>query len=261
MKVPIIVGLSVLVVAGASAVLVRSNLPLDTSIVLQSKGLQSLKCNGVEYLDNGEFRVNSVSLKGPDRSVEKGSTAGKARLDSAHQTLTETFPWGTVKIAYSTSGNEVALAITTTNTSDANTIQGLWYEPLILKFPSKVKEYDGSVPLLAHSVNDVGAVKVSYESGALAVVNEDVAKPLMVGFPWANNRPANTIFPLSLHTDRVASYPDSYPVINRPIPPGGKDEYHVSIRFGRPGATESPLAADVYKKFGETFPSRVNWKD
>jgi hypothetical protein len=155
----------------------------------------------------------------------------------------------------------LALTIYTTNTSETDTIQGIWYEPFILKFPSKLKEYDGSIPLLVHSVGDVAAVKVSYDTGTLVVVNEDVDKPLMLGLPWANNRPTSTVFPLSLHTDRVDSYPDSFPVINRPLAPKATDEYHVSLRFGRAGANEVSLASDVYKKFGEKFPPRVSWND
>jgi hypothetical protein len=86
-------------------------------------------------------------------------------------------------------------------------------------------------------------------------------KPLMVGFPWATNRPSNTKFPLSVHTGRVDSYPDSYPTITRPILPKGTDTYVVTLRFGRANATETALDDDIYKRFSEAFPLQSNWSD
>jgi hypothetical protein len=88
-----------------------------------------------------------------------------------------------------------------------------------------------------------------------------VQKPLMVGLPWAFDKPANTQFPLSVHTDRVSSYPDSYPTIVRPIPPKGSDQYVVSLRFGRAKTTKSTLFDDVEKKFAAAFPQQLNWSD
>ena len=144
-----------------------------------------------------------------------------------------TLPWGTVKTGYTAAKNRLTLTITTTNTSGSDTIEALRYTPLALKFPEKVKEYDGSTPLLAHNLGQVAVVKVSHDSGTLAVISEDLDKPLMVGFPWALNRPVNTEFPLSVHTGLVKSYPDSYPMIRRPIPPKGSDTFVVTLRFGR----------------------------
>jgi hypothetical protein len=83
----------------------------------------------------------------------------------------------------------------------------------------------------------------------------------MVGFPWANNRPTSTEYPLSVHTDRVHSYPDSYPTLKRSILPKGSDQFVVSLRFGRANTTEDKLVGDVSKRFAETFPSQLNWPD
>jgi hypothetical protein len=105
--------------------------------------------------------------------------------------------------------NRLTIDITTKNTSTSDTIQGLHFTPLVLRFPKKVKEYDGSTPLLAHNVGQTAVVPISYEAGTMAVVAEDIKKPLMVGFPWALDKPANTQFPLSVHTNRVTSIRNS----------------------------------------------------
>ncbi len=245
----------------SSAVLMKMTKPPEVTVTMNQSGLKSLKSDDVEFLENGAFKVEQVLLKKRNGATYVGPAIGTLDFDQERQELTDTLPWGTIKIGYRASGNKLTLTMTTTNSSGTETIQGLYYIPLTLRFPEKVKEYDGSTPLLMHNVGQVAAVKVSYGSGTLAVVSEDNAKPLMVGFPWATNRPDNTKFPLSVHTGRVNSYPDSYPTINRPITPGNTDTYVVTLRFGRADAAENKLAGDAYEKFAETFPAQLNWPD
>lgn len=262
MKLWISLGLGLLGVVGVSAALIRmAALPPQVTISTTSAGLSSLKSDNVEYLRSAEFRVEQVVLKKVKGEPYSGATFGPSEFDQQRQELTTTFPWGTIKTGYAASKNRLTLTITTTNTSNSETIEGVRYTPLTLKFPEKVKEYDGSTPLLAHNLGQVAAVKVSYGSGTLAVVSEDLEKPLMVGFPWASNRPTNTEFPLSVHTGRVDSYPDSYPVIRRPIPPKSSDTYVVTLRFGRANTSEDKLVGDIDKRLAEVFPPQLNWPD
>ena len=253
--------LAVTGIAAIAAVFILRGEKFETAIQFAGNGFKSLKCNDIEILKDGEFRVQSVTLKRADGSIYQGSTDGPVEVDPALHRLTKRLPWGTINVEYGASGNQVSLAITTSNASKSETIQGVHYEPFTLRFPSKVVQYDGSTPLLAHSVGDVAVVKVTYGSSSLAIVNADVDKPLMIGFPWAMDRPANMIFPLSVHTGTVANYPDSYPIINRPIPPSGTDQYHILLRFGPGKASELDLARDAYENFGKAFPPRINWPD
>jgi hypothetical protein len=262
MKFTLLLGIGVAGIVGiGTAVFLRASAPPKVTIATTTNGLGSVKSDNVEFLQNGDFRVGEVLLKGPQGETYSGSTSGTSVFDQEHRELTITFPWGTVRTGYAATNNRLTVTITTTNTSDSATIQGIHYTPMVLKFPEKVREYDGSIPLLAHNVGQVAAVKISYGLGTMAVVAEDVEQPLMVGFPWAFDKPANTVFPLSVHTDRVSSYPDSYPRIVRPIPPKGTDQYIVSLRFGRSKATEPSLAGDVDKKFAAAFPQQLKWTD
>jgi hypothetical protein len=262
MKVASLLGIGVVTVVGVgSAVFLRAGGAPEVTIITNAKGLASVKSDDTEFLQSGEFRVDQVLLKDVGGRTFPGSVLGSSTFDQERRELTSTFPWGTVKTSYTSSNNKVTLTIATTNTSSSDTIQGICYVPLTLKFPEKVKEYDGSIPLLVHNIGQVAAVSVSYGTGTLAIVAEDVDKPLMVGFPWALDKPTNTEFPLSVHTDRVSSYPDSYPRVVRPIPPKSSDQYVVSLRFGRSKATESSLAGDIDKKFAAAFPAQLNWSD
>lgn len=248
------------IVIGAFVFFKGDRFPVVT-VVTAPEGIKSLKIDKVEFLENGELQVMQAVLKKSNGTTYSGSTSGRAEFGSSDRGLTKTFPWGTVAISYTVSGNFLDLAITATNTSSSETIQGLWCQPLVLRFPDRLKEYDGSIPLLVNNVGQPGVISVSYGSGTLAVVSEDIDKQLMVGLPWSLNRPQSTIFPLTINTGRVDSYPDSYPYINRPIPPGGKDQFHVTLRFGSAKMSETKLAGDMYKKFGATFPSQVHWAD
>jgi hypothetical protein len=249
------------VVALASAVYVKSQASPQVVIEMGSAGLISLKYGGAELLRTGDFRVNQVLLRKPSGETYTGDPNGTVTVDTAARQWTGNYPWGRIQVSYTAAQNRLTLNIDTRNGSSSDTIQGVWYEPLALRFPKKLKEYDGSIPLLEHSVGNPGILRVSYDSGVLVVTSEDVSKPLLFGFPYAANRPDNTVFPLTANTDRVKSQPDSLPLIDRPIPPGAADRFTISLRFGRPGDTIMDLAQDVYQKYAQAFPARLNWPD
>ncbi len=255
-----LIGLAVLVALG-SIVLVKVLRSKPITIEQSSTGLKSLKYNGVEYLISADLQVNEVLLRRPSGQMYQGSKAGKVQEQTENQAVRHKFPWGMVDVSYAASGNQLNIKIRTENISQTDTIETLWYEPLNLQFPSKVKEYDGSNPLLVHSLGGPAILRVTYDSGSMIVAGEDPSKPLLFGFPWALDRPASTAYPLKISTGRIKSYPDSYPEIKRPIPPGSADEYNISIRFGSLKATPEELAGDVYKKYRETFPPQLNWPD
>ncbi len=248
-------------VALGSAMYVKSQMRPEVTIKMEPVGLTSVKCNGAEFVSSGEFHVNEVLLRRPSGETYAGSTQGTVQVDAAARLWTGTYPWGTVQVRYIVEQNRLTLAIETKNTSSSDTIQSIWYTPVTLRFPEKVNEYDGSIPLIENSVGDPGVLRVSYNSGALVVATEDAEKPLQFGFPWAADRPTNTVFPLTVNTGRVKSLPDSYPAIERPIPVGASDQYKVSLRFGRSGDSVLDLAQDVYQKYALEFPSKLNWPD
>jgi hypothetical protein len=248
-------------VALACAVYVaRSQALPQVTIELGTSGLTSLKSGGSEFLRNGQFRVNQVVFRKPSGERYEGNPNGVVTADMATRQVTTTYPWGEVRVTYTTSQNRLTLNVVTSNSSP-DTIQGIWYEPMVVRFPSQLKEYDGSIPLLVHSVGYPAVLRASYDNGVLVVADDEIEKPLLLGFPWTTNRPDNSVFPLTMNTDRVKSYPDSYPAIERPIPPRSKDKYQISLRFGRPGDGVMELAQDVFRKYAQAFPFKLNWRD
>ncbi len=231
------------------------------AVSLNSAGLTSLRSGGVEYLGYGDFRLNAIQMRNPSGQVITGSVSAATSLDLGRQELTRQYPWGTVKVGYVTSGNRLSLSITTTNSSP-NTITGLFYEPFAIRFPSKPAQYDGNTPILGHNIGNPTVLTMTYGQSALTLANDDVNLPLLVGFPFAADRPGSMLlYPLRVNTGVEPTYPDSLPRIDRPIGPGASDTYRISLRFGP--AVESPQAAasDVFAQFVARYPRRFNWPD
>ncbi|HUA58245.1 MAG TPA: Ig-like domain-containing protein [Verrucomicrobiae bacterium] len=225
-----------------------------------NNGLTSLTYNGIQYLSSGTFFINQVILTDSSGNSSNGSVTGTTTVNASQGQVTQTYPWGTVQLQYTPAGNRLNLAITTTNTTP-QTITGLFYNVFNLQFPSAVQEYDGVDPMVDSNIGAPTALSMTSTAGVMVLANDDVSKPLMAGFPWSLNSPANTVFPLRVNTNQDPMYPTFWPFINRPIAPGASDTYHLSLRFGPAGSTLQSLAGDVYQSFGATFPSQVNWPD
>jgi hypothetical protein len=232
----------------------------NVSVAVNGTGLSALTWNGTSFLGDGRFKLNGVLLQSGTNPAIAGDLTATTQMNSSNQTLTSTYSWGTVSVVYTTSGNKLTLTITTTNTS-ASTITGLFFEPLDLQFPAAVAEFDGVDPMLQSNITGPSLLSMSYGSGVIVLANEDVVQPLSIGFPWALNKPANSLFPLRVNTNHDSMYPTFYPFINRPIAPGGSDQYQISLRFGPPGSTTATLGGDINARFENTFPQQLAWPD
>ena len=230
------------------------------TMALSGTGLSSLKYNGTEFLGYGDFFVNDIELLGPSGPFPANITATSVSMDQAHQELTRSYNWGSIKVRYAAVNNRLNLTITTSNTSPYP-IQGIFYEALNLKFPAKPQEFDGVTPLLAFNSGYPSLFTMSYGSGVMALANDDVVTPLTIGFPFSNDPPANTFFPLKINTTRAIYHPTFFPYIDRPIAPGASDQYTLSLRFGPPGSTAASLGPDIYQSYAAAFPFQLNWAD
>ncbi len=232
------------------------------TIAFGPAGLSSLKYHGREMLAYGDFRVNRIAMKDRAGNAFDADLTSIVKVDSARGELKRIYTWGTLQVRYNVDVQDrLQLQITTKNTSNF-TIESIFYEPLALKFPFKPREYDGSTPLLGHNIGAPTAVMLSTGSEAVTLVNDDVQKPLLIGFPWALDRPASTVFPLRVNTGRDSMYPDSLPLIDRPVGPGRSDEYELSFHFGRSSSNSAPsVPADVWAKFAKAYPFALNWDD
>ena len=225
-------------------------------------GLSSLKYQGLNMLAYGDFRVNRVVMKDRAGNTFDADLTSVARVDPARGEVKRIYTWGALVIHYGVPvADRLNVTITTKNTSGFS-IQSVFYEPFALKLPVKPREYDGSTPLLGHNIGTPTAITLSVGSDVITLVNDDVQKPLLVGFPWALDRPTSTVFPVRVNTGRDSMYPDSLPFVERSIAPGQSDEYRLSVLFGkRRSDGQSIVPADLWARFASTYPSTLNWDD
>ena len=131
----------------------------------------------------------------------------------------------------------------------------------ILQFPSAPQEFDGVDPIVVINNGNPTALRMTAGANTVVLTNDDVVQPLLVGYPWALNKPTDTVFPVKVETSQDSMLPNSIPFVNRPIAPNAKDTYHLSFRFGPAAAPTKSLASDVYQSFATVYPFTVNWPD
>ena len=254
-----IAAILVVIVALAGYMTWRALQP-QLTLAMNSSGVKSLRYRNTELLGFGEFRVLEILLKDSKGNLRPANLNGSSRVDIVHNSWTGSYSWGTVSADYKVVGSRLNITIRTRNLSQ-DIIESVAYEPIGFKFPRKVREYDGVVPLLSHNIGNPALVTMSFGKGTLVLADEDVRKPLLIGFPWALDKPTNTLFPLRVNTGRDQRFPDMLPYIHRPIAPGAEDSLTLSLRFGPPGSSPLVLGKDVLERFAQAYPSQLKWKD
>lgn len=230
------------------------------AVEMDRSGLAAIWWAGHDFVQHGQPRMDWLTLTQPDGSQVAGGVSAATSVDAASNAIDQRYPWGTVRCVFTAECNRVRIDVSIANES-ASTISGFCLRLAELQFPKPPKEYDGVTPMLAHNRGSPTVLTESFPGGGVMVLtNEDVATPLMVGFPWALNA-EKTVFPLNVSTARHRMYPTSLPFIDRPIPPGETLRVRLALRFGPAGSTPDTLASDVYRKFAAAFPARLDWKD
>lgn len=259
MKKSALVGLNctLLLVAGLSLAGVAQ---APVSIELDGSGLASLKFNGAEMLSSGALRVNRITFQNGSGGTYAADLTGSLAVDRATGEIKNTYGWGTVSVVHTVRDNRLDMTLTVTN-KGSSAIQGVFLEPLELRLPSRPAEYDNVTPLIMYDPGEPGVLALTTPTATVVLAHDDPGAAIVAGFPWANDRPMSTVFPLRINTDREPGYPDSYPTVNRPIAPGSSDHYRFSLRFGSAGSTADTLAADVWSNFAARFPRTLQWAD
>jgi hypothetical protein len=235
-----------------------SRLRLNTGVTfaMGSTGLTALAYNGQSmlYPGHGNPAFVQVSVTDPAGNVTAASTAASSVVASAKaSSVTATYAWGVATTKYQASGNKMSFTVTIQNTTASKTINHIWMFPVGLQFPSTPQNYSNN---MAFNVDAPSSVWWNYGSGSVDLVNEDVVAPLGLGF-WQAQNPAGAQWYLMLDTDSGHTLNPNWPVMNRPIAPGGIDTYSVSLRFGGPGLDEPTLAKDIFALYSKTYPRQV----
>src|SRR5277367_6150929 len=110
MKLALLIGIGVAGVVGVgAAVFIRAGSVPELAIVTSENGLTSLKADNVEFVQDGNARVEQVRLRKVNGDIYDGSTQGTSSFDQSHRELTITYPWGIVTVKYATSNNRLTM--------------------------------------------------------------------------------------------------------------------------------------------------------
>lgn len=225
-------------------------------IMVNGAGLARVAYAGVELLERSTCAFEEVRFA-------DGTTAdlsAETKVDPERGIVWAVHPWGRLVCGYSAEDDRLVLRFWIENRS-GKTIEMFKLAPLQLRLPDAPQEYDGETPLLGHNKGEPTIVPLTWRGGRLVLVNEDPSRPLIAGFPWALDRPVNTIFELRVNTGREEMYPNWMPAAPRPIPDGATEKLQLSLRFAPSNVPTEVIAADAYARFAEAFPYRSKWLD
>jgi hypothetical protein len=227
-----------------------------------AKGVSVLNYGPTNLLADGTFVVERAVFRRRDGTEITPALKPEVRWDARRRSLIHRFSWGSVTCTYLPEPDKLKFHITVANESP-DALQGLWVRPLFMRLPQLPKDWHPKGHQLSFLPGNPRVHVGDFGTGAMAFVNEDVSTPLISGFMWTSDPAAHT-YPIAVWTSNFG-WPDESITqrMVRPVPSGGRDEYHVSLRFGPSGATATGprLAPDVYRKFVTAYPFRLRWAD
>ena len=228
------------------------------------RGLTSLRYGATTLTDiddNGSevFSIVDVHRLGNDGKIIKDGYGDPRRSwDGASKTLTLTYPWGRVRCRYETRSDHLNLDITVENDSPG-TIAGLNIFPLGVRFNGFPVGFDGNTPHVNFNLDGPTVQSADFGSGRLTIVNRDVEKPLAVGFTTTSETPRTFRYGVYVGSAPLWYQPNNWPNFTRPIAPGARDVYRISLRFAPAGSADN--GADIYRDFAAAHPMTLNWDD
>lgn len=223
-----------------------------------SSGLASLSYNGSTL-------YNPSIGKGQAFDIFGGGSTGQS-WNTTTKTLTWSYSWGNVACKYVPSSDRLNLEIKVTNTS-SQAVSGVNIFPLRVDFPQPLAGFSSGYRI-NYNTDGPTVQNADFGSGNLTVVNQDVNKPLLVGF--ATSTPDTASY--NRFGIYVSSNPWGYPYhsndapnFNRTIaagtPPNNADTYTISLRFSPSGTDIYSVASDVYSQYAAANPQQLNWND
>ena len=225
---------------------------LQTSF--DANGLATLRYGGLTLTDTRAHAQDAFWLYDVD-----GAPLQRV-WDAASQTLIWKYSWGNVACQYTQRGDQLDLDMSIANRG-ARTIDGFNIFPLALNFQGFPKGYDANTPHVNFNLDGPTVSHADFGGGIVTVINRDVKNTLAVGLISSNDTAQSFRYQVYVGSTHLWYQPDNWPTFHRPIAPGARDEYHISLRFSPPGTDLKTIGADIYQKFAQAHPSQLNWND
>ncbi len=238
----------------------------DLQVTYGSSGVQKLVYRGVVLEDLGAYPADAFHIWHMKCSDSSGNaqTAGQygwgesnngRSWDASSQTMTYPFVWGSIRVHFVQSGNNLNMVVTQTNNAGSGVVfDGAEIYPLALHFPQEPTAFYG-YSQYAITTTGPGVSAADYGSGVVTSVVPDESISIYGGWKAAGNA---TYTPLMSTTtpDGLANF---LPRNDQPVQPGASLTYTVSLRFTPEGSSAD--ASDAYASFASKYPSQMTWSD
>ena len=226
--------------------------------------------SGVRVPTPGEFTVERLFLRRPDGMIRAiGLVGKKSRRHSADGKISRSWDWGQVSLSHTRTNDRINIQVEVENRS-AHTIESIQIDLGDIKLPESAEPRnilfrtpwmrDADAMRMSHGIGEPGIVGVELPSGVFAVCNEQVGRPMGLGFGRPRDAQKRSL-PLLLYTGRHPSVLKMFPYIERPIFPGQSDTFSFSIRFGPSETDIGALTDDLFKRFAQAHPFQLRWED
>ncbi len=216
----------------------------------------------------GKLAVTGAFFEKPLGDVYADESEPKVK-DAGDGRHVLSFPWGEVAVTYEAvegiaAERRINVSVETVVRSGSDPLVGLHLQLGELAFPAEPKLRNRSFLFYtkgdaAHNIGQPGVMVAAWDGGKVTLCNEQFRRPLAFGFGPAGEDKKTR--PVLVYTSRHPSTGERYPFIERPIHPGGRDVYELSIRFGGGDVAVNDMTADLYRRFGETYPHELEWPD
>ena len=238
----------------------------DLQVTFGSNGIQTLSYRGLVLEDVGAFPADAFhiwhmkctdSSGNPQTTGQYGwgeSNNGRS-WDAPSQTMTYTFVWGTIRLQFKQTGNNLDMLVTQTNNAGSGVVfDGAEIYPFAMHFPQEPLNFYG-YSQYAITTTGPGVSAADYGSGIVTSVVPDESIAIYGGWKAAGNA---TYTPLMSTTtpDGLANF---LPRNDQPVQPGASLTYTVSLRFTPEGTSAN--ASDGYSSFSAKYPSQMTWAD
>jgi hypothetical protein len=251
----------------ASAAIASAKSPqTGVKAVTGPAGLTDLSIGGTNFLSDGAFRVTGAFFLKPSGDVVAADlTKGVRSFDKKTGRVTWTYPWGSAAAVYTPKGYNVNVDVYISVAESSDALAAIYVQPAVLKFAAEPKFTNHSFLFytkasVAHNQGSPGIMEAGFKNGVMLVCNEQMDRPLCVGFDKPTDK-EKTTYPLIAYTGRHPVKTDGFPFINRVVYPGGRDHFKLSVRFGPSGSTTTDLAQDLFVRYAKTYPYELKWAD
>jgi len=170
------------------------------------------------------------------------------------------YDWGSLSCSYVVQGNRLDFLAEVANTSSSETITTVSLRLAALTLPLTSANLDRAVD----NTTILGECLLLGGNCSISLGNWEVKNPVSV---WLGGPTAAGEYPVKLTVpgEKRPHHPivddANFVVPGRPVAPGQKDAYHVSLSFGAPGASLAELCPEVLSNVAGQRPLEIDWKD